>query len=1229
VSQLYDSLVLGGVIELAGGPGGVPSTNPMCPGAVFGLDPNAWSLGDPMPTTDFTASLVTDGERPYGDRTSDRQPEISVFIKAPDYLTLAGARELLYKTIDARPVGQFTVVWTPRMTQAQIDAGQASLPVVYDCFRALPSKMAWGGPSGLNNEPVGKIDIKFEALPYGRSNTKTQLAFASPIASLNAPAPPPQPVVLDAFTSINSAQFSQTQTCQVGPFAAFWDPLIPPFSRPDGANCPLVYSNTFAAPLDLTGMTSLKLWVGLGSRYYFNHHPRGRTRVSLTYTLTDTSGRTLAWTTLTDNLPVSQNPTAPAMSLVAVRIPAPAGSFDITQVASYQLTMVNRGPDHLVSSGEFRWTCVTLDSLTAYPSTTVAAAAVPSVRGIVYDVHGVPGTHYAPVSVTAQSPPTPGSATAITATGPGNYLVPAATLYVGATCFGAGGPGASMTIAGVGGGGPGGEVAGEPQLPGSSTGVTIPYNVGAGAGPGTAGQDTSFGPVPGQSLVVLGHGGQPAVANSPAGVPGAAGSLNTIRFPGGAGRTASGGLAGGGGSSAGTAAAGNTPTGTLSQTFQASGSITIPSGAGPVTMTLTGPGGGGAGGPYGAAGGGGEVVPVTLSLTAGTYPFTIGPAGTAGSSGNDGGDAGDTVITIGSTTYTAHGGDGGQSDDFFSNGGGDGGQGSPVAGAQPGGDGGGGYPYSGGGGSSAAPGQPGNDGDNYGNPGIAPTGGGNGGAGSGSHATNGKAGQAPGGGGGGAAQGGHSGAAGGVGQIKFAYSGSGAPTSSGATAPPGGGNGGDGGAAASDGSAGSQPGGGGGGANSSGAAKNGGRSGDGKILVTPFGYAQFTTLLLHRPGLNAPSQLSPLINIGGVAPGSTEFPVPPIPARTQAWGFEDGTTSSFTGSGAAVSNSTSWANSGTHSLLITADGTNPGGQWGASSPAQPCTPGQLVAVTGTVKNPNGSGSLSAAELTITWLGAGSSALSTTTGSSTSIAAGGTAALTVSGQAPAGAVSFTVNVVNAATSLSGVLMGADDLGYSLAPPAEFDGTYTALLAFNNLDSPTVARTIQVTINQYETAGGTKWSTSTMPLTIAPSTSNPPVKNGMINAGNITLPYKALAKDNATCVYTAQISDTNGADTVLDLILLDNNGQTVFLNIGSGSGYKTYYVDEPDPKFGLGLHLGSNNGRPQAISVIDAMDALSGGPLTLEPGDNKLLAWSLAGPPALGLEFFTRWFQERTE
>ena len=1066
-ASLYDSLVLGGVIELAGGPGGVVSVNPMCPGAAFTLDPTAWDLGDPQPTTDYVATLVVDGSRPFGDRTDDRTAQITVFIKAPDFLTLAGAEELLLSTLDAQPTGQFTMTWTPRMTQAQINAGQLPLPVVFDCFRAKPSKKKWGGPTGFGDTPVSQIEITFEALPYGRSDTQQQLAFASPVAALNAPAPPAAPVTLDNFSTINSTQFSQSTTAVIGPKSGYWDPAA--FGFPDGAGQPLAYSNSFSAPVNMTGMTALKLWVGLGSRYYFNHHPRGRTKTSVTYTLTDTAGQQLSWTTLTDFLAVSQNPTSPAFTPISVRIPQTNPAFNMASVASYELVMTNRGASQLLPGGEFRWVAVTLDALTAYPSTTIAAATT---RGTVYDVHGVAGTHRAPVSITANAPPTAGTATVVTATGAGTYTSPGGALYVGATVTGGGGPGATMTVAGIGGGGGGAEEAAEPQLPGSSAGVVIPYTVGAGGGPGTAGQASSFGPVPGQTLVVTANGGLAAVANSPTGALGGSGSTNTQHYPGGPGRTATGGLGGGGGSSAGTAAPGNTPVGTSSTTYTSSSSFTIPSGGAQVTLGLTGAGGGGGGGWNGAAGGGGGYLPVSVFLPAGTYPFTIGAAGSAGSSGSNGSNGGSTTITIGSVTYTAHGGQGGAGSDWYGSGGGSGGLGS--AGEEPGGSGGDGYPYCGGGGSSAGPGQAGNAGSNgYATPGVAPTGGGNGGAGAANNSSNGSAGSVPGGGGGGARATGHSGGAGAGGQLVVAYSTSGAPTSSGATAPGGGGAGGAGGATAGTaGSAGSQPGGGGGGGNSSGATEAGGFGGNGQITITPYQYGAFATLLLHRPGLLAPPSLNPLVVIGGV-PGATEYPV-------------------------------------------------------------------------------------------------------------------------------------------ASLVSGV-------------NAQFNGTYTVLLAFSSFNTPSAARTISVTVNQYEASGGTKWSTTTTSLTITP---NSQVINGLVVAGNLTLPYKAVPKDNSQCYYTVQVTDSNTSDAVYDVLFLDNNGQTALINEGT-SGYKTYGIDEPDSKYDLGLHWGSQSDRTQAISVSDALAALGGGPLTLEPGDNKLLAWSLAGTPSLAVSLFPRWFHQRLE
>lgn len=102
-----------------------------------------------------------------------------------------------------------------------------------------------------------------------------------------------------------------------------------------------------------------------------------------------------------------------------------------------------------------------------------------------------------------------------------------------------------------------------------------------------------------------------------------------------------------------------------------SATITIPSGATRLKVTLVG-GGGGSGGNnttseiYGAPGGGGAtLVKYLTGLTPGnTLALTVGAGGSAGGTGSSGGAGGNTVLSSGSqsiTTLTAGGGAGGQS----------------------------------------------------------------------------------------------------------------------------------------------------------------------------------------------------------------------------------------------------------------------------------------------------------------------------------------------------------------------------------------------------------------------------------------------------------------------------------------------------------------------------------------------------------------------------------------
>ena len=783
--------------------------------------------------------------------------------------TLAAAREVLLAAVDQQ-------IWTLTWTR---DGGS---PLVLDCFRAQPAVISYELAAEVSL--VCEVELHFQALPYGRSDTQVQVAFPVPVPG--GPPPPPSPIVLDTYTSITGAQWGQSSRCVVGPYTAYWDPGGGPAFRPDGRGLPLVYAATLPAPVDLTGLTALSMWAGVGARpdYYCNLEWRGRTRCYVAFTLTDADGTTLSFQS-SRRVPVAPDPHQPAWTYVTAAIPQGRAGFDYTQVAAYSVTITNR-------DREFRWCHGYIDALTAQPPTATVGPA--NVRGTVYRLAGIQGTSHAPVSLTFQQAPTPLSP--VTLTGTGTYTVPAGTATLKVEATGGGGAGASMTTAGVGGGGGGGEYAREDAVT-VVPGQLIQYQCGIGGTAGASpvnGGDTTFGGGTGQTAITA-HGGQSAGQNTTAGGPGGSGSSNSVSFPGGQGRTASGQVGGGGGSSAGTASAGLTPVGTSATAFTTAGAgtWTCPAGVTSVLAECWGGGGGGAGASnssYGAgAGGGGEYAAQTVTVTPfRVYNYTVGGGGTAGagtSSGNPGSAGGNSVFTGDAASVTAHGGGGGGVNTYSHGGtGGTGGTGSTAATRFPGGQGGSGKPYAGGGGSSAGPSSGGNAGDGYTDPGTAVGGGGGGGAGN-SGMGAGFAGSAPGGGGGGSYNV-YAGGAGAAGRVRLTYPGGGAPTNTGAPAVAGGGAGGNGGPSANTtGSPGAAPGGGGGGADSTGTAEAGGNGGAGQIKVTPFSSLPFKTLVAHRPGPDAPASLNPLVPVGNGADtpnGATQYPVPTLTAGVNA-----------------------------------------------------------------------------------------------------------------------------------------------------------------------------------------------------------------------------------------------------------------------------------------------------------------------------------------------------------
>lgn len=904
----WDSLVISNTVELLGG--GVASSNPLCSGARFMLQPGA-DPGAPQPTTQFVASLLLDGERPFGRRASNRTIKLPVWITAPDRATLAAAREVLEQAVDQ---DYFTIVWTRDPSSG--NPGSAAQPAVFDCFRAEPTVAVFN--TLWEKEICGlQVQLTIPALPYARSATQAQVSFAAPVPTSPAVAPPPSPVVLDDFSTISSGQCTQSSRCVIGPTSCLWDPDS--FGDPGGQQTALTYGASFSSALDLTGMTSLQMWLGLGSRYYANLEYVGKCHgVSAFFTLTDSSGGTLSFSRSHLLLPVAPDTQSPVFTRITAAIPQDSAAFDYSSVASYSMTVANRQGQVITLS----WVTAYIDALTAYPG---SEQVTPVTRGAVYTLYGVQGTARAPVSMSFQQPPAVGTATTLTAAGSGTYTVPAGTSWLKVECTGAGGAGATVTAAGVGAGGGGGGYGAEAVFP-ASPGMSIPYIVGTAGTPGTDGLASVFGPAPGSTLQVTGNGGKSASGNT-AGAGGAA-SANSAAYAGGAGRAnPAGTYGGGGGSSAGTSSAGGTPIGTGSVLFTAAGTYSgsgsgwlCPDGVTQVLAEVWGPGGGGGSGgtsscDNGAGGGGGGYRSALIGVTPGTYyTVVVGAGGAGGTSGGNGAAGGSSSFTgDAGAQVLANGGGGGKGNTSASSGtGGAGGTGGTGTTSWWGGTGGGAYPYTGGGGSSAGPAAIGNTGGKPSGA-IAPAGGGNGGSGSGSAAGAGQAGQAPGGGGGGAHESSYAGGAGAAGQVRITYpTTAGAPTPSGANAVTGGGAGGAGASAAdTGGTAGASPGGGGGGAWMSTASQSGGDGADGQVKITPYIPAAFKSLIVHRPPAGASKTFQPLVSVGegGDEPNGTYEYVMPQPVT--------GVNADFGGTYTVYLVASSWSGTGSRTVYVT------------------------------------------------------------------------------------------------------------------------------------------------------------------------------------------------------------------------------------------------------------------------------------------------------------------------
>jgi hypothetical protein len=207
--------------------------------------------------------------------------------------------------------------------------------------------------------------------------------------------------------------------------------------------------------------------------------------------------------------------------------------------------------------------------------------------------------------------------------------------------------------------------------------------------------------------------------------------------------------------------------------------------------------------------------------------------------------------------------------------------------------------------------------------------------------------------------------------------------------------------------------------------------------------------------------------------------------------------------------------------------------------------------------------------------------------------------------------------------------ADGREYNIDSPvpglnARYYGTYTVVVMAFTLDTPASAHTLTVTFKQYDYPAGPSTSGSVQRV-FTPSTE---ITNGVIIVDEITLPLRDIADDQTQAFTTVGVTSSNPLDRFLDVLVIDVSGQVIAVNV-AGTGYPNFYLDSPTLDRDWGRVLASPYDRSSAVSVMDSVLMLSGGPLVIDPyGPGWLMAYSPdAGAPALQTGFYARWRDSR--
>lgn len=488
----YDSLVLSNEVELMGGPGGSPwnlpellDSNGVGPSVRILAPPTmnstgygyevSYDLGAPQPTQDVVASMLLDGERPFGYRASNRTiilPLIIVGTAAGGMGQVLKAHEMLMALIDQQT---WEMKWTPSDT---------GLPLIIDCFRALPTTNIHGfnynqgntntPERGRINTNIGACTLTIQALPYGRSDIDgvQDIAFSNPIINGQTTSTTPY---LDQMNKIQSGNPGWS-------FDSKYDNAVhyvPPTPYPWPAATyegDVVDSSGNPTTVSIVNCPSLHFSIGLGYDTQWPKAPTWKCSITFKWTLTDANGYSISFSSTSRNLGYGPDLNNPKWHTLTTNIPVNR-EFDFNKVAKYKVSMTNWSGSGTTG---FVRTHLWLGFIQTMPWSITNPA---SPRGNVYNLLGLPGTARAPINVVTQLP-AQAPATKEFTSGSGTWTVPDYVYNIAlAEAFGGGGAGSSVssgTATNLGGaGGGGGAYAAEQGLV-VTPGTQIPYSCGAG-----------------------------------------------------------------------------------------------------------------------------------------------------------------------------------------------------------------------------------------------------------------------------------------------------------------------------------------------------------------------------------------------------------------------------------------------------------------------------------------------------------------------------------------------------------------------------------------------------------------------------------------------------------------------------------------------------------------------------------------------------------------------------